>query len=325
MTIQQILYRSLIDYAGLFPPASLTLQETIENYVNYSTGSDSGMLGRLVLPISRFDEALSVLNTIKPKFSLPVSALIKRVDSVEETRNLLIEAIRKIIEINQKKVKLIDPQVLEMALPYDNSDVISELELGGFIHQIDAIMDGEGLALPVFLEPMLAGDTLSSVDSLTVVLATHNQSGQDFKLGWKLRCGGLNKDDFPSSDTLSRFIIAAARHNVPVKATAGLHHPWPTIDPVTGARMHGFMNLLAATACAIRYPSDRKSLVEILDDDEPANFLIGDLGLHWRDHMFSLDRIKKVRNEGFLSLGSCSFDEPREDLRKHGIDLDFIK
>jgi hypothetical protein len=64
-------------------------------------------------------------------------------------------------------------------------------------------------------------------------------------------------------------------------------------------------------------------VVEILDDDDASAFLVGDLGLHWRDHMFSLDRLKKVRAEGLLSFGSCSFDEPRDDLRSHGVPLEF--
>jgi hypothetical protein len=87
--------------------------------------------------------------------------------------------------------------------------------------------------------------------------------------------------------------------------------------------MHGFVNLIAAMACAIQYPSDRQPVVDILNEDDPSAFLIGDLGLHWRDHMFSIDLLQKVRTDGLTSFGSCSFDEPRADLRAHGIKLDF--
>ena len=43
-----------IDYAGLFPPASLDVQKTIENYGSYRAGPCAWALGRLILPVGRF-------------------------------------------------------------------------------------------------------------------------------------------------------------------------------------------------------------------------------------------------------------------------------
>jgi hypothetical protein len=320
-----ILFQSLVDYAGLFPPAALPLRETLQNYVTYIGGSDNTMLGRLILPVTQFQAAEEQLREMHLPHSVPVSCLIAKSVTVAESRTRLGEATGIIAAFRDDPNAVIDPQVIEMALPEDVTDDICELELGGYIHQIQAIMDGAELSLPVFLEPALSGVTLSLADSLTAVLDVHNHAGYEPRLGWKLRCGGLSKEAFPSSESLSKFIIAAARHGIPLKATAGLHHPFPIIDPVTGARMHGFINLIAAMACAIRYPSDRQPVVDILNEDDPSAFLIGDLGLHWRDHMFSLDRLKKVRSEGLLSFGSCSFDEPRDDLRNNGIQLDFSR
>ena len=320
-----ILFQSLVDYAGLFPPAGLPLRETLQNYVTYVGGSDSPMLGRLILPVTQLQAAEEMLRSMHLPHSVPVSCLIAKSVTIAESRTRLGEAVGIIAALRDDPKALIDPQVIEMALPEEVTDGIGELELGGYIHQLQAIMDDVDLTLPVFLEPTLSGESLWLADSLTSVLDAHNHAGYEPRLGWKLRCGGLTKEAFPSSETLSRFIIAAARHGVPLKATAGLHHPFPIIDPATGARMHGFVNLIAATACAIRYPSDRQPVVEILNEDDPKAFLIGDLGLHWRDHMFSLDRLKKVRADGLLSFGSCSFDEPRDDLRTHGIQLDFTR
>src|SRR5271163_4781244 len=46
----------LIDYAGLFPPAGLGMQEAVRNYAAYSKGDDAALLGRLVVPAARLDE-----------------------------------------------------------------------------------------------------------------------------------------------------------------------------------------------------------------------------------------------------------------------------
>lgn len=321
--ISSILFRSLVDYAGLFPPAALPLRETIENYVAYIGGKDHPMLGRLILPATQFQAAAEIIQGLKLPYPVPVSCLVARSVTIAESRTRLGEAVGIIAAYRDDPYAVIDPQVIEMALPEELTNDITELELGGYVHQLHAIMDDVDLTLPIFLEPPLSGDVLAMADSLTTVLDAHNHAGHEPPLGWKLRCGGLSKESFPSSDTLSKFVIAAARHGVPIKATAGLHHPFPIIDPVTGGRMHGFVNLIAAVACAIRNPSDRQTVVDILDDDDASAFLVGDLGLHWRDHMFSLDRLKKVRGEGLLSFGSCSFDEPRDDLRSHGIKLEF--
>ncbi len=46
------LLERLIDYAGLFPPASLSASQAMERYETYRASPDSWMLGRLVLPVA---------------------------------------------------------------------------------------------------------------------------------------------------------------------------------------------------------------------------------------------------------------------------------
>ena len=50
-------FRGFVDYAGLYPPASLNLERVIANYAAYRASPASWMLGRLVLPLDRLDEA----------------------------------------------------------------------------------------------------------------------------------------------------------------------------------------------------------------------------------------------------------------------------
>lgn len=46
----------VIDYAGVFPPASLRLEEAIANYRRYIAGPDSWILNRFVIDASRADQ-----------------------------------------------------------------------------------------------------------------------------------------------------------------------------------------------------------------------------------------------------------------------------
>src|SRR4051794_37812910 len=43
----------VIDYAGLFPPAKLPLEQAARAYVRYGRGEDAWLLGRFVCPAAR--------------------------------------------------------------------------------------------------------------------------------------------------------------------------------------------------------------------------------------------------------------------------------
>ena len=50
------LLSKVVDYAGLYPPASLPLPEVIKNYERYLRSPEAWMLNRLVLPTDRLGE-----------------------------------------------------------------------------------------------------------------------------------------------------------------------------------------------------------------------------------------------------------------------------
>jgi hypothetical protein len=50
------LLSNLIDYAGLYPPASLSLPVAVENYRKYLVSPESWILNRLVLPFSKLND-----------------------------------------------------------------------------------------------------------------------------------------------------------------------------------------------------------------------------------------------------------------------------
>jgi hypothetical protein len=50
------LLSGLIDYAGLFPPAGLSMAEAVRNYARYRDGEHAWMLGKFVVPEARVHE-----------------------------------------------------------------------------------------------------------------------------------------------------------------------------------------------------------------------------------------------------------------------------
>ena len=57
---------------------------------------------------------------------------------------------------------------------------------------------------------------------------------------------------------------------------------------------------------------------EIVEDENPGHFTFDDAGFGWRELRASTAEIGGVRQSLATSFGSCSFDEPREDLRALG-------
>src|SRR5512140_1150502 len=46
----------IIDYAGLFPPARLRMDDAVREYARYRRSGDNDLLGRFILPSSRLSE-----------------------------------------------------------------------------------------------------------------------------------------------------------------------------------------------------------------------------------------------------------------------------
>jgi hypothetical protein len=137
-------------------------------------------------------------------------------------------------------------------------------------------------------------------------------------VGLKLRCGGLEASAFPSSAQIAGILNSCLDSDIPFKATAGLHHPLPRFDPVLKVRMHGFVNLFLAGALAHARNLSTDRIVQILDDDRPEHFIFDDDGAAWCDVRTTTEEIAVARRDAILTFGSCSFDEPREDLRSLG-------
>ena len=52
----ETLLEGLVDYAGLFPPAALSMRDAVVRYGSYRRGPHQRMLGRFVVPVARLDE-----------------------------------------------------------------------------------------------------------------------------------------------------------------------------------------------------------------------------------------------------------------------------
>lgn len=137
-----------------------------------------------------------------------------------------------------------------------------------------------------------------------------------------MRTGGVTAESIPTPSDLARFLARVTAAGVAFKATAGLHHPVRGRYPLTYAPgspravMHGFLNLLMATALLREHgPQAEDDAVAVLENTDPDAFQFDAQGARWRDHAIPTSRLRGLREHGFVAFGSCSFREPVDELR----------
>ncbi len=285
-----------IDYAGLFPPAELELEPALQNHAAYLRTADRWMLGAFILPVAKFGEARAQLAVFDKEHPLEVSALGPKTTKPAEFRSALETVAEAIKEFHNGHKGVVSIRQIEMPLPpgpVAKSLGVARATLGD-------------LPLTVFWE--------APAEGAAKAIAALSGSGA----GFKLRTGGVTAETFPDGAQIARILVTAARHRVPIKFTAGLHHPVRLFHESVGTKMHGFLNVLGAGVLAAEHRWSEAQTQEMLAEEEGSAFVFEDKMMRWRDWKISTAQIT-ARRQLVTSLGSCSFDEPREALRALGL------
>jgi hypothetical protein len=290
-----------IDYAGLFPPASLALEPAIANQATYVRSSDAWMLNTFVLPVQQFDAAKEFLSRFDLSHPLRVAALGPKTASADAFLDSLEDADAAIRSFSGHNVDLVAINHLEMFLP-DDADT-------DLLNQARAIMGD----LPVFWEA-----PPEKAEQMIALLAEHNSDEESAMFGYKLRTGGVTADAFPTSAQIAGALVTPATHQLPIKFTAGLHHPIRQFREEVKTKMHGFLNVLGAAVLAAEYRWDMNQAAAMLEDEDPTLFSFTDDFFSWREWKIDTERLQ-YRRRFVRSFGSCSFEEPGEDLRALGL------
>jgi hypothetical protein len=278
----------VIDYAGLFPPASLSLDEAVANFAAYRVGAWNWMLGRFIIPVARLDELAKILErrrvteveTVEP---WPLSVLVAT-DPAADVERLRAGAAPELATVECIEIKAATSEEIERAMKRVPKSLTAYFEI------------------PAASEPRELIATIANVGARA-----------------KVRTGGITPEAIPTAGDLARFIERCAQAGVPFKATAGLHHPLRSVRSLTDtpdgprARMHGFLNVLLATSLALAGASAGE-LARLLDEESAYAFCFESDGVTWRDQSINRNQIARARQRLMISFGSCSFEEPIADL-----------
>jgi hypothetical protein len=312
------LLANIVDYAGLFPPAELRFREAIHNYAQYRHDPEAWMLGRFVLPIGRLEELTSFSNLFRDAEPFSFSVL----GQGGQTSDAFLDAFAHEVEVLQQfhadHLDRVQADVMEVRLPTSLLDAPSATTRT-FLDDVHRRLVMAGTAqldlfyeIPHSIQP-------ATLRALAAALADHNNA-QDLParstVGLKMRCGGTSPDAFPPDEHLVQVIAACRDAGARFKATAGLHHPIRHYSETYESIMHGFLNVFGAAVLAFEHDLEEGGILAVIQEDDPEAFQFTKEHFVWRDVPASVDTIQHVRDELAISFGSCSFDEPRDDLKE---------
>ena len=289
-----------IDYAGLFPPASLAMDAAADRYDRHRAGPHRVALGRFVVAAARLDELAEAAA------SLPVPPRAGEAAS-RWPLSVLVSAplgadLDRIARFNERQGDG----------PAWHARVEAIETKAGTPDEVRAAARAAG-GMELFVEVPARPVPLAQLEAIRGAGARA-----------KIRTGGTAPDAFPPCDHLAAWLAYCAASDVPFKATAGLHHPvradrslaTAAGEPVVA--MHGFLNVLTAAALLHADRIDARTAAALLDDRDPAAFAFDDDGAAWRGHRLTPPELAAARAFA-LGFGSCSFDEPIDDLAALGL------
>ena len=285
------LLTKVFDYAGMFPPASLSFEQALAESCSFGTTLKRPWMvaSDIVLDAQNARKLLGVnLGIYSMSHPLRVCLL-----ATEEPESVIATATRLL----QKEPHVTITSLEIKAAPHDIAETIA--------YYADFSKKN---TIQLALEPDLSGEDWESMLNAAVT----NSKKTGFNVALKCRLTGTTGI---SAERFAAGIIAASDSEIPLKVTGGLHHP--IVEPDRYPFPMGFLN--ATTGVMFRRALGNKlphaRLVEILTNQDARAYTFAD-SLQFKDLEISHSELRRAKENQPFAIGSCSLREPDEDLNR---------
>jgi hypothetical protein len=288
----RVLLDGMVDFAGLFPPASLQMSEAVRRYAGYRGSSEAWALGRFVITARALSELASTVEEERPGLTLGHEPWRLAVVSGAEAEG--------------------DGGHIEAFIA--RSGDWARIECMEWKADSPELIRRRSARTPVGAERYFEIDPAGDLRPLL-------RAVRDTGSGAKIRTGGLLADAFPAPEVVLTFLRACHEIGVHFKATAGLHHPLRAAYRLTYApdspvgMMFGYLNIVLAAAF-VAAEADDAVVLGVLTEESAHALAVGDSWISWRGRRITLDALARTRRVFARGIGSCSFREPLDDLAR---------
>ncbi len=312
---------NIIDYAGLFPPAKLEMNSAVNEYLRCRSDNHSWILGRFVCPVHGLKELESSCQKFSDNSPVQVSVItspIKTDMDFQDTFFCDLEAIKEFIENSDGKATV---EIIEIKLSTKFLDSDNSIGFRQMLEEADHLIGNSGIkGVTLYFEILFSANCRKQAKKIIQECSAFNRELLGAKrVGFKIRCGGEHSFLVPETADVAFAISACRDAKIPFKATAGLHHPIRHLNPHTKAASHGFLNLFAAGILAWVHGLSDAKIVSVLEDQCSENFVFSNETFRWKNLKASVQEIATAREDLMTSYGSCSFQEPVNDLTQLGL------
>jgi hypothetical protein len=303
------LLAGLFDYAGLYPPAALPVEETLSNFGRYRSGRYGWMLGRLVVSTSHLDAVTGAAHRLPTGDGAVPWRLSVLVGDDGDADSTSVRAFNA-----------------RHADPANGAAVIDTVEMK--TETVEAVRGARGWAsrnFEVYCEVPLGPEMDRVLDAVA-------RAG----LHAKVRTGGTTAEAIHEFERVATFLCGCVARGVVAKATAGLHHvvtgehALGTQGSDATARMLGFLNLVLGAGIA---EGAGRAAAQSVDICATVAHLLGVTGvptwighaqIDWGDSRGPiiegpLEQFAVSGRAIIRSIGTCSFEEPLDEARRIGL------
>ncbi len=223
--VPPLLARILDDAALVSPGPRPVMADVLDAYLDVRAGEHGGLLGALVVPVSRLQEFVAVLVKRRPASPVPIALSV----------DTGLGGVPKALSLTTSRSALLTTGTVEMPAPHDVDSV--------WLERVTEFVPDDVVAV---VEPRRP-DADGSDDWIAGVRRVVGHGCRP-----KLRCGGDRAGVFPGVTDVSRFLAVVATSGRSFTASIGLQSAARHVDPETGFDHHGWLNLVVAVSRALR-------------------------------------------------------------------------
>jgi hypothetical protein len=275
------IFGGLFDDASLFPPASLPMADAVAGHLRHQTAWYREMSGPFVCADTKITE-LSATLTAAGVAELDLALVLPGGAAG------LDAAVDGVFADPRLRLRAVE---LPAAARENTTSAVAD---------VAAVLDRTPLAGAAAFIEVPARDFTTAVAHAV----------DDHRYLAKLRTGGTTANAFPDDQTLANCLVTLAQARLAFKCTAGLHHAVRHRAADTGFEHHGFLNVLLAVAAALDDASREQVAAELADRDAAR--------VAAKISNLDVETVSSVRSL-FTSFGTCSTDEPINDLATLGL------
>lgn len=312
--VKTALLGGIIDYAGTFPPAALSLDKALQRAAYWRRESKHPWLyGRVALPLEDLkklksralyqagaDGAPWVFTALGNAATKPEAAEFLRCVEWD------VREIRRCRERWEEGPLRMDIVGYETKVPGG----VNRKNLSDFLTpSLDRLVALDSRLTP-YLEMAWEDDWEGRLVGFSTVLSAwaEDQEGSGVVPAIKVRTGGAFT---PSPEQLATVIEACVTHGLRFKATQGLH------SCLTHGKDLGFVNLMLSLSFAQALGPDdfgKKQIAELLSVSDSQDIRWEKEQISWKSFSIETEAIEASRRRHGGCFGSCSLDEPDESL-----------